>query len=49
MEKLPAIEIAQCEMRKIDILYIPGSSFGGIAANGLTEEGQFESEAVALA
>jgi hypothetical protein len=36
-------------MRKIDILYIPGSSFGGIAADGLTEEGQFESEAVALA
>src|SRR6266852_617514 len=48
MEKLPAIEIAQREMREVEILHIPDANLPGIAADGLAEEGQFESEAVAL-
>src|SRR5713226_7332055 len=46
--KLPAIEIAQREMCEVEILHIPGAGLCGIAADGLAEEGQFESEPVAL-
>src|SRR6266567_2548161 len=48
MEKLPTIDIAQREMCKVEILYFPGRLVGGVAADSLPKEGQFESEVVAL-
>ena len=48
MEKLPTIDIAQREMRKVEILYFPGRLVGGVAVDSLPKEGQFESEVVAL-
>src|SRR5260370_34728973 len=44
MIKLFAIQIAQCEMREVEILNVPGRSLRRIAADGLPEECQFESE-----
>jgi hypothetical protein len=46
--KLPAIQIAQSEMREVEIPHVPGGVPGGIAANGLPEENQFESEPPAI-
>src|SRR6266849_8286417 len=47
MIKLPAIEIAQREMRDVKILYVPRGGFYGIAADRLPEKRQFESKLAA--
>ena len=46
--KLPTIQIAQSEMREVKIPHVPGGVPGGIAADGLPEESQFESEPPAI-
>src|SRR5712692_11715721 len=46
--KLPAIQIAQREMREVEILHVPGGGLRGIAADSLPEESQFEPETPAV-
>ena len=46
--ELPAIQVAQRQMREVEIPHLPDGVPRGIAADGLPEEGQFESEAVAV-
>src|SRR5437016_8252791 len=48
MIKLTTFEVAQREMREIDIPQFPGSSLRGIAANSLPEESQLKSKPVAI-
>src|SRR5712664_2465326 len=48
MIKLSAIQIAQSEMREVEILHVPSSGLSGITADGLPEESQFESEPPAV-
>jgi hypothetical protein len=46
--KVPSIQIAQSEMREVEIPHVPGGVPDGIATNGLPEESQFESEPPAI-
>ena len=46
--ELPAIQVAQRQMREVEIPHLPDGVPRGIAADGLPEEGQFESEPVAV-
>ena len=43
-----AIQIAEGEMREVNIFDVPGCSLSGIAADGLAEKCQFESVAMAV-
>src|SRR6266403_4446478 len=45
MIKLSAIQIAQCEMRDVEILHVPSRGSRRVAADGLAEECQLESKA----
>src|SRR5712664_510685 len=48
MIELTAIQIAQSEMREVEILHVPSRGLSGITADGLPEESQFESEPPAV-
>src|SRR6266852_7248983 len=46
--KLATFQIAQRQMRDVDIFYVPGRCLCGIAADGLPKKSQLESEAAPI-